>query len=1002
MRNNYLKKYMLFFALLLLSAPIFAQTRSVSGKVVDENNQSLPGATVSVSGSTIAASTDVNGVYKINALRAGTYTLSVTFVGYTTAQKTVTVGGSDVTVNFNLQPASKNLNEIIVIGYGTVKKKDLTGSVTTVTSKDFQTGSITTPEQLISGKVAGVSITSNSGAPGAGSTIRVRGGASLNASNDPLIVVDGVQLSNDAIAGAPNPLSLINPNDIESFTVLKDASATAIYGSRASNGVIIITTKRGQTGKPQFDLNTQASAATLPKEASVLSADQFRAFVNANGTPALIALLGNANTDWQKEIYRTAISNDNNLSVSGGIKNMPYRVSVGYLDQKGILKTGSLDRTSASVNVSPKLFDNHLKIDVNLKGSESKVRFANEGAIGAAVNFDPTKPVTVNSKRFDGYYQWLDPSNTATGLKALAPLNPVGLLQERFDRSNVQRSIGNAQLDYKFHFLPDLHANVNFGYDISKGTGTIMVSDSAAAGYRRLKDANNVYHGGTNNQYKTTVQNTTFEAYLNYAKDIKSLNSRVDAVAGYAYYDYATTNTNFPDYTYDNVVYSKPNYPFDKPQHRLLSYYGRLNLTIDDKYLLTGTVRRDGSSRFAAANRFAVFPSGAFAWKIKDESFLKDSKLFSDLKIRVGYGITGQQDGIGNYDYASYYALSNQTAQYQIGNTFYPLYRPAGYDPTRKWEQSATTNAGIDYGFLNGRISGSIDFYYKNTTDLLNEVNISAGQGFSNKIVTNVGDMVNRGVEFSINGQIIRQKDVSWDVALNATYNSNKITKLTIVNDPTFVGNKTGGISGGTGNFIQINSVGSPRNSFFVYQQVYDASGKPIDGVFVDQNKDGIINEQDLYKYKSPDPKVFLGMSSNFSYKQWNIGFTMRANLGNYAYNNVFSNTGTTRNILNPLGILNNGSANVLESGLSGNSDKNVLSDYYIQNASFLRMDNVNLGYNFGKILHNSANLSLNANVQNVFIITKYKGIDPEVGSGIDNNFYPRPRTFVLGVNLKF
>lgn len=993
---------MLFFALLLLSAPIFAQTKSVSGKVVDENNQSLPGATVSVSGSTVAASTDVNGMYKINALKAGTYTLSVTFVGYTTAQKTLTVGGADVTVNFNLQPASKSLNEIVVIGYGTVKKKDLTGSVTTVTSKDFQTGSITTPEQLISGKVAGVSITSNSGAPGAGSTIRVRGGASLNASNDPLIVVDGVQLSNDAIAGAPNPLSLINPNDIESFTVLKDASATAIYGSRASNGVIIITTKRGQTGKPQFDLNTQASVATLPKEASVLSADQFRTFVKANGTPALVALLGNASTDWQKEIYHTAISNDNNLSVSGGIKNMPYRVSVGYLDQEGILKTGTLNRASASVNVSPKLFDNHLKIDVNLKGSESKVRFANEGAIGAAVNFDPTKPVTVASKRFDGYYQWLDAGNTTTGLKSLAPLNPVGLLQERFDRSNVQRSIGNAQLDYKFHFLPDLHANVNFGYDVSKGTGTIMVSDSAAASYKRFKDANNVLHGGVNNQYMTTVQNTTFEAYLNYAKDIKSINTRVDAVAGYAYYDYTTTNTNYPDYTTDKTIVTKPNFPFDKPEHRLLSYYGRLNLTIMDKYLLTGTVRRDGSSRFSAANRFAVFPSGAFAWKLKDESFLKDSKLFSDLKLRVGYGITGQQDGIGNYDYASYYALSNQTAQYQIGNTFYPLYRPAGYDPTRKWEQSATTNAGIDYGFLNGRISGSIDFYYKNTTDLLNEVNISAGQGFSNKIVTNVGDMVNRGVEFSINGQIIRQKDVTWDVALNATYNNNKITKLTIVNDPTFVGNKTGGISGGTGNTIQINSVGSPRNSFYVYQQVYDASGKPIDGVFVDQNKDGIINEQDLYKYKSPDPKVFLGMSSNFGYKQWSLGFTMRANLGNYAYNNVFSNTGTTRNILNPLGILNNGSTNVLESGLSGNSDKNVLSDYYIQNASFLRMDNVNLGYNFGKILHKSASLSVNGNVQNVFIVTKYKGIDPEVGSGIDNNFYPRPRTFVLGVNLKF
>jgi TonB-linked SusC/RagA family outer membrane protein len=1001
MRNNYLKKYMLLFAVLVISCQVFAQTRSITGKVVDENNQTLPGATITVSGTTLASSTDVNGVYKINALKAGTYTLTASFVGYTSLPKTVTVGADNATVNFNLQPSAKNLSEIIVIGYGTVRKKDLTGAVTTVSSKDFQTGNITSPEQLISGKVAGVAITSNSGAPGAGSTIRIRGGASLNASNDPLIVVDGVQLSNDAIPGAPNPLSLINPNDIETFTILMDASSTAIYGSRASNGVIIITTKKGVAGKPTFEFNTNVSAGTLPKEVGVLSADQFRTFVKANGTPALIALLGTANTDWQKEIYHTAISNDNNFAVSGGVKNMPYRVSVGYLDQNGILKTGSLNRTSASINLSPKLFDNHLKIDLNLKGSDSKVRFANEGAIGAAVSFDPTKPVTVASKRFDGYYQWLDAGNTNTGLKSLAPLNPVGLLQERFDKSKVQRSVGNVQLDYKFHFLPDLHANVNLGYDVSKGTGTIVVSDSAAASYKRYKDANNVLHGGVNNQYKTTIQNTTFEAYLNYVKDIKAINSRIDAIAGYAYYDYATTNTNFPDYTTDNTVVSKPNYPFDKPQHRLLSYYGRLNLTISDKYLLKGNVRRDGSSRFSADNRFAVFPSGAVAWKIKDEAFLKESKVLSDLKIRVGYGITGQQDGIGNYDYASYYALSNQTAQYQFGNTFYPLYRPAGYDPKRKWEQSATTNVGIDYGFINGRITGKIDFYYKNTTDLLNEVNISAGQGFSNKIVTNVGDMVNRGVEFSINGQVIRKKDVSWDVAFNATYNKNNITKLTIVNDPTFVGNKTGGISGGTGNTIQINSVGSQRNSFYVYQQVYDLNGKPIDGVFVDQNKDGIINEQDLYKYKSPDPKFFLGMSSNFSYKKWNVGFTARANLGNYAYNNVFSNTGTTRNILNPLGILNNGSTNVLESGLSGNSDKNVLSDYYIQNASFLRMDNVNLGYNFGKILNNSANLSITGNVQNVFIITNYKGVDPE-GGGIDNNLYPRPRTFVLGLNLKF
>lgn len=992
---------MLFFALLLLSAPIFAQTKSVSGKVVDENNQPLPGATVAVSGSTIAASADVNGVYKINALKAGTYTLSVTFVGYTTGQKTVTVGGSDVVVNFNLQPAAKSLNEIVVIGYGTVRKKDLTGSVTTVTAKDFQTGNITSPEQLIAGKVAGVSITSNGGAPGAGSTIRVRGGASLSASNDPLIVIDGVQLSNDAIPGAPSALSLINPNDIESFNVLKDASATAIYGSRASNGVIIITTKKGQTGKPQFNLSTQGIISKLSKEVSVLTADQMRDYVKANGSATFQGYLGSASTDWQKLIYQTAVSNDNNLSISGGTKNMPYRVSIGYLDQKGILKTGYLNRTSAGINLSPKFLDNHIKLDVNLKGSLSKARFANQDAIGAAVQFDPTKPVYSGNNNFGGYYEYLDASATS-GLKSLAPRNPLGLLEQKTDKSDVKRSVGNAQLDYKFHFLPDLHANVNFGYDASEGTGTIVIPPTAAAAYQRYKDASNVLHSGVNNQYKTTILNTTFEAYLNYAKDLKSINSRIDVVAGYAYYDYDTKNLNFPDKTTDGTVVSAPTYPYNEPEHRLLSYYGRVNYTFNDKYLLTGTIRRDGSSRFSPLNRFGTFPSGAFAWKIKEESFLKDNNVLSDLKLRVGYGLTGQQDAIGNYDYTSYYSLSSATASYQLGSTYYQLYRPAAYDPTRKWEQSATTNVGIDYGFLNGRITGTIDAYYKNTTNLLAPVNVAAGAGFSNTFVTNVGSMTNRGIEVALNAQVVRTKDVQWDVAVNATYNENKITKLTFVNDPNSTGLATGSISGGVGNNIQRYYVGQPRGAFYVYQQVYGLDGKPIDNVYVDRNGDGTINDKDLYLYKQPDPKFLFGFSSSVNYKQWSLGVVMRANLGNYAYNNVFSNTGVRNNILNPLGYLNNGSTNVLESGLVGANDKNVLSDYYIQNASFLKMDNASIGYNFGKVLHQKAQLSINGNVQNVFTVTQYKGVDPEVNGGIDNNIYPRPRTFVLGVNLKF
>jgi len=1001
MRNKLLQKTMLLLGFMLVSAMTYAQSRSITGKVVDENMQPLPGATVAIPGTGNGTTTDVNGAYTLKISQAGDYQVTASFVGYISVTSQITVKNDNVTLNFNLQPSAKNLNEIVVIGYGTSKKKDLSGSIATVSSKDFQTGNITTPEQLIQGKVAGVSITSNSGAPGAGSTIRIRGGASLNASNDPLIVIDGVQLSNDAIPGAPNPLSLINPNDIESFSILKDASATAIYGSRASNGVILITTKKGHSGKPEVNINTQVSVSYNPKEGSVLTGDQMRDYIKANGSPALIALLGTANTDWQKQIYQTAVSNDNNVSISGGPKFLPYRISAGYLDQKGILKTGYLDRSSLGVNLSPKLFNNDLKIEISLKGAETKTRYANNDAIGAAYSFDPTKPVYSGNSNFGGYWEWLD-ATSVSGLKALSPKNPLGLLMQKTDKGTVDRAITNAQFDYRVHFLPDLHINANIGYDYSNGRGTVVIPTSAAATYQRYKDAAGVLHSGTNTQYKTTMANTTFEGYLNYTKDIASIKSHIEAVAGYAYYDYLTTTYNFPDRTYDMTVVSSPAFPFDKPEHRLQSFYGRLNYTYDDKYILTGTVRRDGSSRFSPLNKYAVFPSGAFAWRLKEENFLKDSKTISDLKLRVGYGTTGQQDGLDNYGYTSLYALSFPTAEYQLGNSFYQLYRPSAYDPKRKWEQSATTNLGIDYGFLNNRITGSIDAYYKNTKDLLGQVNIAAGSGFSNTFVTNVGNMVNRGIEFNINGALIQRDDFSWNAAFNLTYNESKITKLTFFPNPLSPGNAVGKINGGTGTMAQINTVGYAPNAFYVYQQVYDANGKPIDGVFVDRNGDGTINTSDLYRYKSPMPKYFMGFSTNVTYKQWTAGVVLRASLGNYAYNNVASSTGTQNNIINPLGYINNGSTDVLTTGFSGKSDKTILSDYYVQNASFLKMDNASIGYNFGKILKGTANFSLNANVQNVFTITKYKGVDPEISTGLDNNLYPRPRTFVLGANIKF
>ena len=985
-----LRHLLLYAITLFLSLNSYAQDKKVTGKITDSQNQPIAGVTISIKGKNVFTTTDANGSFSINAAEQDVLVFSS--VGFETIETKAGFGGLAI----KLATAIGNLNEVVVVGYGTARKKDLTGAVSTVSAKDFNKGAITTPEQMIAGKVAGVSIISNGGAPGSGSTIRIRGGSSLSASNDPLIVIDGVPLDNSNISGSANPLSLINSNDIESFTILKDASAAAIYGTRASNGVIIITTKKGKSGGVKVSFSSVNSIAAITKKVDVLSADQFRTIVNAKGTAAQKAMLGTANTDWQDEIYQTAFATDNNISVSGGIKNLPYRFSVGYQNQDGVLKTDNLQKTSLSLTLNPTFFDNHLKVDINLKGSFQKSFFANTGAIGSAISFDPTQPVyaSIKKERFGGYYEWLDATN-ATGLMALAGRNPVGLLLQRENIGNPQRGIGNIQLDYKIHFLPDLHVKLNMGYDLSEGKGTTFLSDSAASGYLAGGA------GGENNQYKQTKKNSLLEFYLNYVKELKSINSRIDVTAGYSYNNYLTTNYNFASYNAKGVKYpnSDPAFAFNKPEHTLISYFGRANYAFKDRYLLTATVRRDGSSRFAPVNRWGVFPSVALAWKIKDESFLKSNKTVSDLKLRLGYGVTGQQDGIGDYDFLSYYALSSTTASYQFGNTFYQGFRPGGFYANRKWEETATTNIALDFGFLNNRITGSVDFYYKKTTDLLNNVPQPAGTNFSAFIVANVGDMENKGVEFSINAQPVFTKNFTWETGFNITYNKNTITNLTVVpKDVNYPGVPTGGIAGGIGGgFAQINAVGYSRNTFNLFKQVYDATGKPAEGVFVDKNGDGLINQNDLYKGKSPIPKVFMGFTTGVTYKKWNAGFVLRSSIGNYVYNNVYSQTGTRNQILGNA-VLYNASINYLETNFNGNSQE-LLSDYYIQNASFLRMDNLNIGYNLGKVFQKS-NLRLNANVQNVFVITKYKGLDPEISNGIDNNFYPRPRIISLGLNL--
>ena len=986
---------MLMVPLLLPGFSAVAQNGNVRGTVTDAKTGSpLPGVTVAVKGTSSGTITNAEGIFDLQA--PGTAdTLIVSYIGYITQE--VPIRSGPMRIAMELSKAS--LNEVVVIGYGTQQQKDITGSIATVNAKNFQKGAITSPDQLIAGKISGVSVTSNGGQPGGGSTIRIRGLASLNGNNDPLIVIDGVPLQstdngtlNQTISGVANPLSLINPDDIASITVLKDAASAAIYGSRASSGVILITTKKGITQKPKFDFSTQLSVSKLIKEVPVLSASQFRAYVKETGTPAQIALMGNASTNWQDQIYQTALTTNNNLSVSGAVKNMPYRVSVGYLGQQGILKTDNLKRTTATISLNPVFLNGHLNVSLNVTGALSQSRFANQGAIGSAVSFDPTQPVLKQGSPYGGYWEWLTGSGT---LAPLATRNPLALLEQYHSLSHSNRSFGDLKLDYSIPMLPDLHITWNLGYDASQGKGTVMVPPDAAQQWN-----SNPPNHGYNTQYLQKTWNTTSEVSLNYNKDIKSIKSNINAVAGYGYYNNLMTHYNYAafDSKGDTIPGSAPTYKFDKPENTLISYYGRLIYTYNDKYILMGSLRTDGSSRFAPNDRWGVFPAASLGWRINEEDFLKNSNTVSNLKLRASYGVTGNQEGIGYYNYLPDYYLSTVNSEYQFGNKFYSMYTPSAFNAGLTWEQTASTDVGIDYGFLNGRITGSIDYYYKKTKNLLDNITIPVGVNFTNILLTNIGNMTSKGFEFSLNLIPVQAKDVTWNVEFNMAYNKSTITRLRTVNNSTFEGDPTGRISGGTGNNIQIQSVGYSPNSFFVYKQIYDPkSGKPIEGLYEDINRDGVINSNDEYRYKSPFPPFVYGFSTSVNYKKWTFSTVLRANVGNYMYNNVEANLGVERGVLNPIGILDNATTNIYATGFFNNQ---YFSDYYIQNASFLKMDNI--GVMYGLLTGNKLNLTLSANCQNVFTITKYQGINPEIYGGIDNTLYPVPRIYTLGVNVGF
>jgi iron complex outermembrane receptor protein len=1006
MKHPYQAK--LLFLLLFICAGFtgaFAQTGSVSGRVLDEQQQGLPGVTVLIEGTSLGNSTNADGAFSIENVPAGQRTLIVSFIGYTTQRVPVSVTeGQNTVANATLGENTTLLNEAVVVGYGTQRRQDVTGSVATVDSKDFVQGQITNPEQLINGKVAGVQITTGGGAPGSNSNIRIRGGASLNATNEPLIIIDGVPIDGNSISGAASPLSTINPNDIETYTVLKDASATAIYGSRASNGVIIITTKKGLQGeKLAVAFGTQFSIGKRFNEIDVLSADQFRAVVDARGNETQKGQVGSASTNWQDVIFQTAYTTDNNISFTGAYKQLPFRVSAGYLNQDGILRTSNLERITGSVSLTPVLLNDNLRVTLNAKGSRANSRFADEGAIGAATNFDPTKPVTGDA--FGGYYEWTQPNGDPI---PTATRNPLALLEQRFDEASVDRFIGNIQLDYRLPFLTDLRAVLNLGTDRSSSTGTRFVPAIAARSFTRR---------GENNQYAQDRYNKLLDFYLNYVKQLGG--SRLDLTGGYSYQDFIREEPRFADLREDRTEFAPAPFPFPfKTQNTLVSFFGRGIYNLKDRYTITATLRADGTSRFVGENQFGYFPAVGLAWSVKDETFLKDFNTITQLKVRAGYGITGQQDieragstdlagqnGVGNYPFLARYTQGDLNTQIQIGYNadgtprFVSTLRPEGYNRDLKWEETTTYNAGIDYGILDDRITGSIDVYQRKTKDLLAVVALPAGSNLINEFARNIGTLENRGVEFALNVVPVRSENFNWSVNFNVAYNKNEITSLSDVEDPNFTGYLVGDIAGGTGNRVQINSVGFPANSFYVYKQVYDTNGAPIEGAYVDLNNDGQITELDKYRYKSSNPRATLGLSSNVSYRKFNLSFTMRSYLDNYVYNNVFSDRGTYRGLFDPNNFLGNVSENVLETNFANNQ---FFSDYYVENASFVRMDNVTIGYNGGKFLNDKLNFGLTFAVQNLFVISDYRGLDPEIFNGIDRNFYPRPRTFTLGLNLGF
>lgn len=954
----------------LLPATLFAQT-TVTGTVTDQADASpLPGVNILVKGTTTGASTDFDGLYSIKVNQGDILVFS--YLGYVTQE---IIYSDQSPLDVALIEDAAQLDEIVIIGYGTTTKKDATGSVESITSEDFTKGNIVTPENLLQGRVAGVTV-NTSGAPGSGSEIKIRGGSSINASNNPLIVIDGLPITNDNVNGSRGILASINPNDIESFTVLKDASATAIYGSRASNGVIIIVTKKGKSNF-SADYDVQFTFGEITDRIDVFSADEFRNLVNSqpiNGTTLNTSLLGNSNTDWQDEIFRETVSAQHNVTLRGSLfKALPARFSFGVTKQEGALLTSEFDRRNLSVALNPSLFDNHLKVNVNANLSFEDNRFADSGQIGAALRYDPTQTVYDSTSPFGGYYQHRDGD-----LISLGTQNPVASLLQTNNQSDAERFFGNINLDYKFHFLPELKAVLNLGFD----------QTSAWEDQNAIFATNNDVKGNKEIKYQIR-KNQSLDGFLNYKKTFGNVGTEL--TAGYSYQIF--TNDGF--FTGNKLNPLSNSDTFTDPDVVNIGFFGRAGLNFFEKYLLTLTYRRDGTSRFGPDNRWGDFYSGALAWQVSDEDFLKDSKTISYLKLRVGYGFTGQQDISEKDIFLERYRTGNQNSQYQFGNQVIPSLIPSPINPDLKWEETGTIEFGIDYGLFNNRVSGSLNFFQKNSQDLLFNAPVADGSNFTNSIIQNIAELRINGIEFTTDVEVIKKEDFNLNFNFNATLLDREVTSLPAGQDVT-----TGGISGGTGNFIQLFSQGQAPNSFYVFKQLYDNQGNAIEGAYADLNGDNIINDQDRYLRANPDADVILGFQTSLDYKNFDFSFNLRANIGNYVYNNVNSSRAQYE-LLQDNAVLGNIPTSVTQTNFQRTSDV-IISDIYLENASFLKMDNITLGYTFKKLSNVVKSVRLWGGVQNVFVITEYSGLDPEVFNGIDNTIYPRSRNILFGANIKF